>query len=577
MIRNWYMCVSEASLERAHHGWRELIIAAVKSATEHTHLRAHLIYDGTANAFTKNLEELNVRIHHHRVSFYDALVERAAGSEEYLSIGSGAFLRVEIPLIEKEDEFVLYTDCDIMFLRAPGILDCRPSFFACATQFSKTDYENDMNTGVMVMNVAALRDDLPAFTSFIKANLSSGWPGFDQEHYRRFYRGRWGRLPIEANWKPYWGTNPEAEILHWHGPKPAAVSRKLKDTSFGMPASWEQLFQEQSNSYRWYMQQWDKFADGKNSLVPPSILGHIDLVENKTVHGWAINRDAPETVETLSAYANGILLATIPCSSFRADLKRIYGTDVGAFRWQMPRLDEEVVELTFVDRCGEQVELGYKGRARKTLTFVGGRLTSAEAEIPNVPTYPMMPPASAAHLVEALKETQCYLEFGAGGSTVKAIELGVPLILTVESDPTWLDRVRRASSRFGSRTEIAWLHADIGATRELGYPKDESEWKKFKDYALMPWSHLSSSKISPDLVLIDGRFRLACALTTLLFGRPGCRLLIDDYLDRPYYSIIEKFVVRLRTIDALCEFVVPKELPRDQVWLALFDAVSDPR
>jgi hypothetical protein len=27
-------------------------------------------------------------------------------------------------------------------------------------------------------------------------------------------------LPDRFNWKAYWGANPEATILHWHGPKP---------------------------------------------------------------------------------------------------------------------------------------------------------------------------------------------------------------------------------------------------------------------------------------------------------------------------------------------------------------------
>jgi hypothetical protein len=30
----------------------------------------------------------------------------------------------------------------------------------------------------------------------------------------------WDDLPLELNWKTYWGLNRDAAILHFHGPKP---------------------------------------------------------------------------------------------------------------------------------------------------------------------------------------------------------------------------------------------------------------------------------------------------------------------------------------------------------------------
>jgi hypothetical protein len=46
----------------------------------------------------------------------------------------------------------------------------------------------------------------------------------------------------------------------------------------------------------------------------------------------------------------------------------------------------------------------------------------------------------------------------------------------------------------------------------------------------------------PDLVLIDGRFRVCCALTTLLKLKDRkFKLLFDDYMDRPHYNSVERF------------------------------------
>jgi hypothetical protein len=35
-----------------------------------------------------------------------------------------------------------------------------------------------------------------------------------------FRHGGWKPLRPELNWKPYWGINPAAKIIHFHGPKP---------------------------------------------------------------------------------------------------------------------------------------------------------------------------------------------------------------------------------------------------------------------------------------------------------------------------------------------------------------------
>ena len=65
---------------------------------------------------------------------------------------------------------------------------------------------------------------------------------------------------------------------------------------------------------------------------------------------------------------------------------------------------------------------------------------------------------------------------------------------------------------------------------------------RWKRYALAPWHNDTS--FLPDLVLIDGRFRVACALTTIkyLTNKVDFEILVDDYGDRPEYREIEKYV-----------------------------------
>ena len=63
---------------------------------------------------------------------------------------------------------------------------------------------------------------------------------------------------------------------------------------------------------------------------------------------------------------------------------------------------------------------------------------------------------------------------------------------------------------------------------------------KWKSYVQAPWKVIYNQ--TPDLIFIDGRFRVACALYSIIMMRdyPKTKILIDDYLNRPEYKIIEK-------------------------------------
>ena len=47
----------------------------------------------------------------------------------------------------------------------------------------------------------------------------------------------------------------------------------------------------------------------------------------------------------------------------------------------------------------------------------------------------------------------------------------------------------------------------------------------------------------PDLIIIDGRFRVACALKSIkyLYDKAGYTILLDDYVGRSAYCEIERF------------------------------------
>lgn len=244
----WYFACNDKSQE-----FFPLIRGAVNSALKNTSLEPNFIYDGAENELTQWLREKGVKIIQHRVSVYDVL--EAHYDTDSLAIASGAFLRCDIPIIEQDDEFVLYTDCDVIFLN-DFKSDLRPKYFACSSQFNKINFI-DFNSGVMLMNVKNLRESHKSFTEFIKENVSI-LSAFDQTAYQIFYSGKNTKLPTKYNHKPYWGKDNKAVILHFHGIKPTTLTsdEKLKN----LPHILNKLYKKNENAYDYYLKLFEEYA-----------------------------------------------------------------------------------------------------------------------------------------------------------------------------------------------------------------------------------------------------------------------------------------------------------------------------
>lgn len=169
---------------------------------------------------------------------------------------------------------------------------------------------------------------------------------------------------------------------------------------------------------------------------------------------------------------------------------------------------------------------------------------------------PELPPAALEALELRLRLAKVFLEYGAGGSTALASRLGVETIVSVESSPVWVERVRAALEKPTSAVHL--LHADIGKTGDWGRPVDRTAVERWHFYPEIGWRRLREMGLSPDVVLIDGRFRVACFCVSLLSSKPGTVLLFDDYVDRKQYHVVEEFCPRTSLHDRMAEFRVPE-------------------
>lgn len=176
---------------------------------------------------------------------------------------------------------------------------------------------------------------------------------------------------------------------------------------------------------------------------------------------------------------------------------------------------------------------------------------------------------------EQLKACDQYVEYGSGGSTVLAAKMGVPTV-SIESDESFLDMVKTRLSEMGllEETRNRYLYRDIGPVGPWGRPlraDDPALFSRFRGYSDFPLQDLD---LGVFLVLVDGRFRVASALKSLrsLSGKHGS-VVVDDYLDRPEYHVVERFAPLAAMVGRIAVFSIPApdDLERD----ALDRAISD--
>ncbi len=190
---------------------------------------------------------------------------------------------------------------------------------------------------------------------------------------------------------------------------------------------------------------------------------------------------------------------------------------------------------------------------------------------------PAMRPRETALLTDLLRRSDRVLEFGAGGSTTLSMKLGVVHLVSVESDASWIERIK-ADDRAAQAIEdgrLTMLRADIGPIGFMGGPGKGSTRDRWPDYARTPWAHLDARQL--DLILIDGRFRVACIMESILRASPRTLIAVHDFWDRPEYHCVLPFLDEIDRRQTLGVFRVAAELDRPAARTLLEHATYWPR
>lgn len=135
----------------------------------------------------------------------------------------------------------------------------------------------------------------------------------------------------------------------------------------------------------------------------------------------------------------------------------------------------------------------------------------------------------------------------------------------VESDPAW---VKALQDKLGDKCQVAVV--DIDPTGDWGYPLTQ-QTDKFSAYSQAILKHEQPF----DLILIDGRFRVACTMAAIQHiakqnAYEKSVIFIHDFWNRPHYHAVLEFLEVIEQVESAGVFKVKKDILLEKVaeiWL----------
>ena len=194
--------------------------------------------------------------------------------------------------------------------------------------------------------------------------------------------------------------------------------------------------------------------------------------------------------------------------------------------------------------------------------------------IKKIDTYSPLPLFYTFHMTKVekklfdktIKKSKVYVEFGIGGSTLRVLNKSKAEVYSIESDITWIRLMKQYRLIKKMENKRFFLHhVDIGKTTAWGKPFGDNSKENYPAYSALVFEKTDPYKI--DTVLVDGRFRVACTLKTIIVSKNKDNLLIiiHDFWNRPKYHILLKFLEQIEMAETLGIFRVKKDIDLNEI------------
>lgn len=134
-----------------------------------------------------------------------------------------------------------------------------------------------------------------------------------------------------------------------------------------------------------------------------------------------------------------------------------------------------------------------------------------------------------------LDPTTRYFEWGSGFTTTVA-DKAARSVVSIEGSREWYDKMTTQHA-FSSRTLLRYV--DIGPTGSFSWPKNSTTGRRYID-AVKEYP-------AQDVILVDGRWRVACATAAFTRLNAGGRILVHDFSRKHYHVLLSLYTMENET------------------------------
>ena len=161
-----------------------------------------------------------------------------------------------------------------------------------------------------------------------------------------------------------------------------------------------------------------------------------------------------------------------------------------------------------------------------------------------------------------LRTSKKFLEFGMGGSTLLAFKtLSIEKIVSVEHNFDWFKKISNfdgINNQIGKRIFLDFIN--LGKLKK-NYPLKEN----INNFSIYSNQIFQKYENDYDFVFIDGIFRVACALQTILNCQNDVKIMIHDMNYYIKYHILYKYLEVIYSIDTMVLFCIKKNINIEEV------------
>lgn len=119
-----------------------------------------------------------------------------------------------------------------------------------------------------------------------------------------------------------------------------------------------------------------------------------------------------------------------------------------------------------------------------------------------------------------------YFEWGSGFTTRTADNITMH-VTSIEGSREWYYKMKKHN--FSNRTTLRYI--DIGKTGAFSHPQDPTKGKEY----------IHAINSTQDVILVDGRWRVACAISAFPFLAATGRLMVHDFSRKYYHSLLKVY------------------------------------